>query len=759
MYNYPDLIFINRKAGLVMNQKEMLGKAVWLTADGFSEVALERSETSHFPILRSEIYLPNVKITKATLRVVGLGYFYCCLNGTRVSDDEYMPIYSDFEPRKDYPPQETLTGHRIYVPEYDVTELLCEGRNSIVIHCGGGWYTHGFRPQEIYGDSKAIYSLTVETEDGTLKFYSSPDNTKALADSFVKKYSFTKYEHQDISEFDFSVFDKDYDASDLPNAVPAPPLSEETVYDMIDCPVDKVAKVIKPTKLPEENGIAYYDVGENTTGYPIIRLTAPKGERVTLTFYEEMLPDGSTDDRFNHGQHFSVISDGKGREVRAEFGWYGFRYFTVEGDAEPVEIRVVHSDVKVTSTFECDNDTLNWIYDAFINTQLCNMHGGIPSDCPHIERRGYTGDGQLICRSAMLTLDARSFYRKWLRDIADCQDVLSGHVQYTAPYARCGGGPGGWGCAIVEVPYRYYKRYGEVSVLKEFYPRMLRYFDYLEAHSVNDLVISDKEGQWCLGDWATPESVILPAPYVNNYFYVKSLTKVIEIARLIKKDDDIPTFEDTIARRKKAIMDAYFNKWDGNFLGGRQGANAFAVDIGLGDERTYKNMVDYYRRTLCYDTGIFGTELVTRILFERGDGDLAVELLASGKELHTFDAMKQRGATTLWEYFPGSLRDRSHSHPMFGGVVACFFEYILGVGVEAGGEKVTVSPALKNMLHRVSGSVAIKNGSISVSIEKDAESRMAEVKISLPEQTEATFVYKDLTLPLICGENVVRVEI
>ena len=26
---------------------------------------------------------------------------------------------------------------------------------------------------------------------------------------------------------------------------------------------------------------------------------------------------------------------------------------------------------------------------------LCNMHTGHPSDCPHLERRGYTGDGQL----------------------------------------------------------------------------------------------------------------------------------------------------------------------------------------------------------------------------------------------------------------------------------------------------------------------------------------------------------------------------
>ena len=85
------------------------------------------------------------------------------------------------------------------------------------------------------------------------------------------------------------------------------------------------------------------------------------------------------------------------------------------------------------------------------------MHTGIPSDCPHIERRGYTGDGQLVCRAAMDVLDAKDFYRKWIEDIADCQDRLTGHVQYTAPYIRSGGGPGGWGGAACIVPWRYYE--------------------------------------------------------------------------------------------------------------------------------------------------------------------------------------------------------------------------------------------------------------------------------------------------------------
>lgn len=35
----------------------------------------------------------------------------------------------------------------------------------------------------------------------------------------------------------------------------------------------------------------------------------------------------------------------------------------------------------------------------------------------------------------MLMLNARDFYRKWIQDIFDSQDLKSGHVNHTAPFA------------------------------------------------------------------------------------------------------------------------------------------------------------------------------------------------------------------------------------------------------------------------------------------------------------------------------------
>jgi alpha-L-rhamnosidase len=163
-------------------------------------------------------------------------------------------------------------------------------------------------------------------------------------------------------------------------------------------------------------------------------------------------------------------------------------------------------------------------------------------------------------------MDAKAFYQKWMQDIADCQDTLSGHIQYTAPYIRSGGGPGGWGCAIVEVPYQLYRHYGDKDILAKYYDNMRKYIDYLETHSKNNLVVSDKEGEWCLGDWCGPiilypdkditshnQHVFIPAPFVNTYFMVKSLLCMVDIAKILNKTEDIKEYQTKIAQRKEAI--------------------------------------------------------------------------------------------------------------------------------------------------------------------------------------------------------------
>jgi alpha-L-rhamnosidase len=63
---------------------------------------------------------------------------------------------------------------------------------------------------------------------------------------------------------------------------------------------------------------------------------------------------------------------------------------------------------------------------------------------------------------------------------------------------------------------------------------MLHYVEYMVAHSENGLVFSDEPGRWCLGDWCTAESIAIPEPFVNTYFLIKSINRLLEIAEMMK---------------------------------------------------------------------------------------------------------------------------------------------------------------------------------------------------------------------------------
>ena len=719
-----------------MNQWEIFNNAVWVSAAG----------NNICPVIRTA-FTVDKKINKATLNILGFGTYVFYVNGKKVTEDIFQPMSSNFEHR-DFPKGEIMAV-RSYVNSYDVTDYIVNGRNVIATMLGNGWYD-GTRQEKAFGERKLCISVCFETDEGV--WYTGTSLADKYTESFVKESNLLEYEIHDYTEWDKSVLDVDFDDSLLPCVIEA--LPPKTEYYFSDCPRDAVVDSYMPTLLGYYDGAAVYDVGKNTVGTPVLRSTGDSGV-INVEFSEEIKENGDIDEKHTASQRFAATVGSKAVEIRNVFSWYGFRYFKVTGPAEVIGFECMHTKVDATSSFESDNETLNWIYETYLHTQRCNMHHGMPSDCPHIERRGYTGDGQLTCRSAMHILDMHKFYKKWMEDISDCQDRLTGHVQYTAPYTHSGGGPGGWGSAIVVLPFEMWKHYGDEENLKRFYPQMLNYFEYLESHSENMLVNSDTPGEWCLGEWCTPGPVELPAPFVNNYFYVKALEKTITIAKHIGMEKDIPMLERRIAERKNAIMVAYFNPWDGNFIGSRQGANAFALDIGLGNDKTKRNFISYYDNLGHYDTGIFGTDIVTRLLFEYGRADVAVRLLTADTP-YGFGKWRHDGATTFWEYWYNS---RSHHHPMFGAVATYLYEYILGIRQDAdsyGYDRIAIAPSYVEGLDRVAGSITTVKGKISVSYEKkDGKARLT---VEIPDGISATVVAPDGEKVLLDKASILTLE-
>jgi len=737
-----------------MNQEHFFKNAKWVGAK-------ERT-AEDFAVLRG--HFTAEKSDKVSLNVLGLGFFKCYINGKCINEDTFLPLASDYEATCD-PAEEVLSGHRIYVPQFDVSSFVQPGDNVISIVYGGGWYTYAPRR---FGLPKAIYCITVTTEKGE-EFFVSDENCR-VGKSFVETYNFTNTEVHNYTAW-ADCFGVDYDDSTWEKAVETEAV--DTEYCTTECPGEKCANMLTVCEIGKsENGVIY-GCERNTSGYPVVRINAPAGEKVTVLFSEGLTEDGRLDPTHMHRQQFSVVSDGKERTVQPEFTWFGFRYIEVVGDATPLYVKEVYADVPVSSTFECDNEVLNWLYKTFIHTMKCNMHTGLPSDCPHLERRGYTGDGQLTCNAVLTIFDAYSFYKKWMQDITDCQDKISGRVQNTAPYIASGGGPGGWGSAIVEVPWQIYLHYGDKKVLEENFEGMLKYITFLEDHSEGGFITNDKEGSWCLGEWCPPcimwpgkdlhsahkpVQMIIPPAYINNYYMIKSMEKICKIARLLGKEEMIADYSEKIEKGKKLLQAAYFNTFDHSFFMNAQGANAFAVDIGLGTEKTYGALQAYHKNVGFYDTGIFATDVLTRVLFEKGDGELAVDIL-TGKGEYGYANWMENGATTLHEYWD-STRSRSFSHPMFGAPVVYLFEYLLGIKNRentCGYDSVVIAPQAVSKFEKMSGSITTPHGIIAVSYKKEKGKVVFE--ITVPEETEAMFCFNGEETVLGNGKNQLSFEV
>ena len=163
-----------------MNKEYYFGNAVW--------VGKKERNAKTFSVLRGRFNANDAK--KVTLNVLGLGFFKCFINGACINPDTFLPLSSDFEATCD-PVDEVLSGHRTYVPSFDITPFVTAGENVIAVHFGGGWYTHSCR---VFGLPKAIYRITVEYEDGRNDSFVSDESCK-IGDSFVSDYVFVRYEN------------------------------------------------------------------------------------------------------------------------------------------------------------------------------------------------------------------------------------------------------------------------------------------------------------------------------------------------------------------------------------------------------------------------------------------------------------------------------------------------------------------------------------------------------------------------------------
>lgn len=725
----------------------------WITAP--SEISA--------PLLRKEFSLDKVPAL-AVVNVCGLGFFELYINGKKVSDDFMQPVRTDYDTityRGLLNNFDGITRKSVQYLTYEVSDYLKEGKNTVVIWLGNGWYRErariNIRGDFDYGDQlKAFLRLTADD------FLLETDDTWQYKESPILHNNFFSGEIYDATKEDKAFFENGYVSNDFASFIKAP---EARIVPQL-CPGEKIIRVL-PVTSPKKD---IYDSGEVISGFARIKLKGKKGEKVEIFYAEEF--DGENLDfksaagyvewDINQIQKDVYILNGdEAEEYIPRFVYHAYRYFEIK-HTENVEILDVDSVFVCTAMEQrayvsCSDDTVNGIYKLYHNTVLSNLHGAAPLDCPNRERLPYTGDGQLSANAAVTVYDAYQTYKKWITDINDSQDEVSGFVPFTAPYSSgCGGHA--WGSAVVTVAWHFYLQYGDKEFLRQSVPHMEKWVEYLKTHKGDDGLISKhEEGSWSLGDWVMPskfpwsdpkpEAIKIHPDLVNTVYYIHCINMLLMAYKELGIEADSTYYDD-----KKECADALADKYvyeDGVFS--EQEADVFLlyahiVEGAKADDTFKKLLSKHEKRGYTFNSGMVGTELLFKLLDREERNDVALSMLTA-KEYPSYGYMLKNGATTLWETWEGT---GAKTHTAFSSIGAWYVYGLAGIKPDGGYKTFTIKPFFAEKLSFVDAKIDTEYGEIVSKWERKDGKILLCVKV--PFNTKATLKAFGKETELYSGE-------
>jgi alpha-L-rhamnosidase len=472
------------------------------------------------------------------------------------------------------------------------------------------------------------------------------------------------------------------------------------------------------------------DVGQNINGWLRLTDVGPEGTRLRLLHGEALDPAGDvTQDNLLEAEEGAapevfqvdevVASGHPGETFEPRHTTHGFRYVRVEGypgrlTAADVSGVVVHTDLRRTGWFRCSDEALNRFHeiaDWSFRGNAC----GIPTDCPQRERSGWTGDWGLFVPTAALLYDVMGFSLKWLRDVAADQ-LPDGCVTNFAPDAMSGAAPedafwrslqgsSGWGDAVVIVPWELWRAYGDVEVLAELWPSMVRWVDYAATmartrrHPSREAARPEPlphepylwDGGFHWGEWLEPGVDVVASlsgdqGSVGTAYLHRSATLAAQVGGMLDRHDEAERLS-TLADR---VLDAWRTEYvgsDGGVTPDTQANHVRALAFGLVPdalrERTADRLVQLVREAGTHvATGFLATPYLLPVLADTGHLDVAYELLLQ-RTPPSWLAMVERGATTVWESWEGidasGRADASLNHYSKGAVVSFLYRYVAGI--------------------------------------------------------------------------------
>ena len=628
------------------------------------------------PLLRKAFSL-NKPVKSARAYIAGLGYYELRLNGERVGDHLLDPAFTRYDKRV------------LYVT-YDVTDYLHKGENAVGVILGGGWYdmpsrgVWGFDCAEWRAAPTCRGQLVIDFEDGSRRV-AATDSSWKCAPSPITFHSIRQGEFYDArleqDGWDRASFHDD--RWQPARRVHGP----EGVLTAQMLPPIKNMQQLEPVALTALNDSVFVlDFGQAMSGFISMRARGERGKRVTFVYGERLDERGFVDQRdiaslvktapFQTDQY---TFRGDGLETwQPRFVYHGFRWVEVRGfpgapAADFFKANVVHTSFAQNGSFACSNELLNKIQSITLWSFKSNYHG-YPTDCPHREKNGWTGDAHLAAETGLLNFAVQPAYAKWIRDFVDEQQP-SGEIAAVIPTAGWGyywGNGPAWDSALLLIPWYLYLYSGDLGILGDAYDAMKRYVDFLGTRAENHLV------NWGLGDWC-PVRTEAPPIVTSTAYYFKDVSLLAQIAALLGKADDAAHYAALADEIRAAFNQAFFDPATGNIADGSQTAISCALYQGLVDDenrgRVLAALVKSLDGDLNFDAGILGTKYLFNVLADHEQQALAYDRINSTAYPGRGHWLT-KGATTLWESWDGS---GSRIHVMFGDVSAWFYKTLAGL--------------------------------------------------------------------------------
>ena len=719
------------------------------------------------------------QVKKAKLYVCGLGHFEFYINGGRVGDYELEPGWTNYEKTSLY-------------CAYDVTKLLQLGQNAMGVFLGdgmynvpGGRYVYFARS---YGKCKMLVQLNITFTDGTNTEIVSDESWKMAPGPirFCCIYGGEDYDGRlEQPEFCRADFAEDGTWEKVTMAEPA---KGRLVAQNI--PPVKVMQTYRPVKTEETRpGVYLYDFGQNFSGWARITLKAQSshcGTAVTMTPGELLNAKGEPDQRVTgRGYHWKYTLNTREVQTYApKFTYTGFRYLQVEG-AVPKEYaggredlpviesilgEFIYPEVELNGEFTCSNALFNQIHRIILQAILSNMKSYL-TDCPHREKLAWLEQTHLIGPAIMYNYDVHNLYKKIEMDIKDAQRE-NGLVPDISPeYVIFGYHEGfidspEWGSACIINPWYIYLRYGDTTLLEQYYEVMKKYLDYLTMKTHHHVLHHG------LGDWLdigpnTPHSQNTPVPVVATAIYYYDLIIMEKVAKLLGNKEDEAYYHEL----QKSVYEEYnlqfFDSQTWRCATGSQAAQAMSLVLGLVDKKNEQKVLDYLvkdikARGYATTAGDIGHPYVMEALTSFGKSDI-INAMTNVTDKPGYGYQVKSGATTLAEEWDGPRPDRPHgsqNHFMLGSIEEWFYCGLAGInGVRScrALDEIQIKPHFAKGCDYVKAWTMHPYGKVSVFWERKDED--IAVKIQIPPNTTGVFVneFDGTELPLGSGEHRIRI--